>query len=322
MPLWLWESADEKQARERREGEQKASVAALQAGKLPLQAQRRLQEQRKLGNNFFISDLTSSEHLLTQEAGYEPIGQVMGSAFYKVAYRGYFQGAYSNTGELTVLTHAQLAARELAVQRLRQEAQMLGAHGVIGVHLKAGTYDWSTNLVEFTAIGTAIRVPGRRTDDKPFTSDFSGQEFWKLHQAGYWPKEIAFGVCSYYVHGDYQTRSVLNNFWGSGWANQEITQFTQGFQTARHLAISRLTQDIQRAKAQGAVGMHIDMEVEDIEYEVNDRTYHDLLVQFIAVGTAIVHDQLSSRPQAAAPLTFYDLKDRTTSALEINNIDE
>jgi len=303
MPFW-GESADDKQRREAQE----ATRRALDAGQVPPEAQQRLAQQRQ-NQRFFTSDLTSNEHLLTREAGYEPIGLVMGTAFYNVSFWGYFRGYQSYTGELTALSHAQLAARELAVSRLRQEAEILGAHGVIGVRLKIGGYDWSSRTVEFTAIGTAIRIPGRQAEAQPFTSDLSGQEFWLLHSAGYYPRGLVFGVCSYYVHSDWRTRSLTSGgFFGRGSSqNQEVTQYTQGFQTARHLATSRLVADIQQHQALGAVGMHIDMGVEDIEYELNDTKYHDLLTHFVAVGTAIVEDSQPVNISQKQPLLFYDL---------------
>ncbi|NNM67744.1 MAG: hypothetical protein HKM06_07030, partial [Spirochaetales bacterium] len=65
---------------------------------------------------------------------------------------------------------------------------------------------------------------------------------------------------------------------------------------------------VQRCKAQGAVGVNVSWHVEEIEYEINDTTYRDLLVHFSALGTAISE---SGRPSAPSPtLTFYDLKDR------------
>ena len=274
MPFWQRESAEEKQARERREGEQKASLAALQAGELPPQAQRRLQEQRKLGDNFFINDLTSSEHILTQEAGYEPISQVMGSAFYKVAYRGYFQGAYGSTGELAVLSHAQMAARELAVHRLRQEAQILGADGVIGVHLKAGNYDWSTNLVEFTAIGTAIRVHGRPTEDKPFTSDLSGQDFWTLLRAGYRPVGMVMGNCVYHV-----AHQSFGQWFNTVGQNVEMTNFTQALYDARELAMERMQAEATHLQAEGIVGVNI---------HEGSYGWSSHVIEFFTVGTAVI----------------------------------
>jgi uncharacterized protein YbjQ (UPF0145 family) len=313
----LWESPEAKQRREA----QAASREMLEQGRIPPEARRRIEKQRHSKTPFFTSDLSCREYLLTQEAGYQPIGLVMGSAFYKVSYWGFFRGYQTFTGELAALSQAQLAAREMAISRLRQEAALLGANGVIGVRLKLGGYDWSARTIEFTAVGTAIQIPGRQPDPQPFTSDLSGQEFWQLHQAGYYPRGLVFGVCSYYVHTDWNTRSLTRGgFFGRGSSqNQEVRSYTQGFQTARHLAMERLKEDIRRHQAEGAVGMDIEMGVEDIEYEVNDTKYHDLLAHFVAVGTSIVRE---SQPAAAkAPLAIYDLASGKTRALKVDNSD-
>ncbi|WP_052128904.1 heavy metal-binding domain-containing protein [Neosynechococcus sphagnicola] len=316
MPLW-----ESEVDRNRREA-QEATRRALERGQIPYKARHRLEMQRRSGANFFTSDLTSNEHLLAREAGYEPLGLVMGTAFYKISYWGYFNGYQTYTGELTALSHAQLAARELAVKRLRQEAALLGANGVIGVRLKLRQQHWGDRIVEFTAIGTAIGIPNRPAEAQPFTSDLSGQEFWQLHQAGYYPKGIVFGVCSYYTHTDWNTRNLTRGgFFGRGSrTNQEVTQYTQGFQTARHLAISRLTDDIRQHQAEGAVGMHINLEIEDIEYELNQTTYHDLLTHFVAIGTSIVQDSHAAASSRITPLIIFDLATKKQHPLKTNHL--
>lgn len=304
MPFWWPESEEQKQQREA----QAASRKALEMGQIPPEARHRLELQKSRGDRFFTSDLSCNEYLLSREAGYESLALVMGTAFYKVSFWGYFGSYQSFTGELSALTDAQLAARELAISRMRAEAALLGATGVVGVRLTTRGYDWSSRTVEFTAIGTAIRVPNRVSDRQPFTSDLSGQEFWQLHQAGYWPKGLVFGLCSYYVHTNWSTRSMTTGgFFGRGSStNQEVPQYTQGFQQARHLAVSRLTEDIRKLGAEGAIGMDIDADVEDIEYEINDTKYHDLLAHFVAVGTAIVRDRQQTQ-NSASPLLLYNL---------------
>ena len=239
-------------------------------------AHHRLNQQKRIsqqsGKSFFSSDLSTNEYLLMREAGCDPLGLVMGTSFYQVGFYRNFWGYRSRTGEVEALTQAQLAARELAVSRLQQEAALLGAHGVIGVRLKKSRGGWGFGMVEFTAIGTAIRISGRPMTQQPFTSDLSGQEFWQLRQAGYFPKGLVFGACSYYVHSDRTTRQLMNptlwsNLFGQGRRNQEMVQLTQGFQDARELAILRLTQDLNHLGAQGAVGMQIEISEEVIVYQ-------------------------------------------------------
>ncbi len=56
-----------------------------------------------------------------------------------------------------VLTQAMYHARELAMTRMEEEADQLGADGVVGVRLAIGRYEWGADLAEFLAIGTAVK---------------------------------------------------------------------------------------------------------------------------------------------------------------------
>ena len=69
------------------------------------------------------------------------------NSFWKGAGAGY---------ELDILTNGFLQARSLALGRLLQEAELLGATGIIGVKMPQRKTDWETGLLEFSVIGTAI----------------------------------------------------------------------------------------------------------------------------------------------------------------------
>ncbi len=312
MPFWK-ESTEDKQRKEKNEASQKA----LEQGQIPPTAKHRLATQQRENPGFFTSDLTINEHLLTRELGYQPLGLVMGSTFYKVSFWGYYNSYYSSSGELSALSQAQMTARSLAINRLQEEAALLGAHGVIGIRLKIGNYDPGSRTIEFTAIGTAIKIPQRPPEDVPFTSALSGQEFWQLYQAGYYPRGLVMGTCSYYIHSDWNTTRITGGglFGMFAFQNQELTQYTNGFQMARHLAMSRLSKDIQKLQAEGAIGTNIEMGIEEIEYEVNETKYRDLLIHFLALGTAIVSDHSSVRSSLKSPLLYLDLATGKTNKI-------
>src|SRR5262249_52679824 len=162
----------------------------------------------------------------------------MGSCFYKVGWFGTL--AWQSNGELPDLTNAQREARRLAINRLKQEATMLGAHGVVGVSLQLAGYDWSQQLIEFTAVGTAIRIPDIAPRPEPFLCTLSGQEFWALWQAGYQPTAITMGVVVSLCCASYDTRILLNSIFTGASANQEIKEFTQVLYNARHIAMHRM----------------------------------------------------------------------------------
>lgn len=311
MFFWKKQSEAEKLALEK----QKASIKALEAGDIPIRARERLEEQARFGSNFFTSNLTTREYLCAREAGYQPISQVMGTSFVNISFMGGLRASRS-TGEVVSVSQAQLQARTLALTRMQKEAEILGATGIVGVRVIMRNYDWSQSQVEFTAIGTAIRVPDV-PPGKPFTCSLSGQEFWQLHQAGYWPKGVCLGVCSYYVWTDINTRNLLYNWWGSSNSNNaEVTSYTQGFYEARERAMSRLILDIREHEADGVVGMKVDQDVEDVEYEINDRTYHDFLIHFNLMGTSIVKDPHAKAVKPRSTLVVLDLASKSTRNLE------
>ena len=107
----------------------------------------------------FTSDLSVSEYVLLGEAGFEPLGFVVGSSIYHV---GLQVGRWNQNTELQVLTQAMYNARELAMARMRAEADHLAADGIVGVQLRMQMYAWGQSCLEFVATGTAVPIVRHR----------------------------------------------------------------------------------------------------------------------------------------------------------------
>jgi len=310
MPFWKRPSPEDEQRRSQALQDAEASRRSLEVGGLPLQAQRRLSEEVQVEHPLFTSDLSVNEFSLARNQGYTALSQVMGSSIYQVGWQ-FTRNFTWNTAayELTNVSNAHQHAAQLALGRLEQEAALLRAHGVIGVRLNTRDYEWGQNLLEYTAIGTAIRLKDTPLPPRPFLSDLSGQEFWTLLQAGYYPDGVVTGFCSYYVSLGSQATRQLNSWLGGGWTNQEIVPFSQALYTARSLAMDRLLKMSQRLNAIGVVGMHIHSNRRLIEQESNETKYLDFSVQFSAIGTAINalrKDHVIPAPQPT--LTFTDIR--------------
>ncbi len=312
MPFWKRSSPEEEQQKIQAQQEAENSRRSIEAGGLPIQAQRRLSEETAAGHPLFSSDLSTNEFLLARKQGYIALSQVMGSSIYHVGWQ--FTRNYTwNTveAELTNVSNAHQHAAQLALGRLEQEAALLKAHGVIGVRLTRRSYEWGQNLLEYTAIGTAIRLPNTPLPQRPFLSDLSGQEFWTLLQAGYYPAGVMTGYSSYYVSLGSNMTQQLRGWFGSGSYNQEIVPFTQALYAARDLGMYRLVNMARNLNALGVVGMHIDYERNVQEYETDNPTryYLDLFVHFSVIGTAIraqKQDHVIPKPQLT--LSFTDLR--------------
>ena len=158
---------------------------------LPQHARARIEAQKKKG--LFTSDLSVNEFLLVRQAGFDSTWPR--HRLFDIPYRMAVPTVSST--EMDTLTQAMYHARELAITRMEEEADMLGADGIVGVRIEIGRHEWGNHLAEFLAIGTAIRHRNgehyRCPNGRPFTSDLSGQDFWTLLKAGYRPLRAGHG---------------------------------------------------------------------------------------------------------------------------------
>jgi uncharacterized protein YbjQ (UPF0145 family) len=232
----------------------------------------------RMGAGFFTSDLSVNEFLLVKQAGFDPLGLVIGSSIYHI---GYQQSNWKQSMEMGVLSQAMYEARELAMTRMEEEADQLGADGVVGVRLDIGRYEWGEHLAEFIAIGTAVKhregVLHRAADGRPFTSDLSGQDFWTLLASGHRPVGLVMGSCVYHV----AHQGMLASMRQVG-QNVEMPNFTQALYDARELAMERMQKEAEELQAEGIVG---------VQLQERSHGWGSHVIEFFAVGTAIVPSQ-------------------------------
>ena len=256
---------------------------------VPTAGRARLEQNKK---GLFTSDLSVNEFLLVKEAGFDPLGLVVGSSIFHI---GYQQSSWKQSQEMTVLSEAMYSARELAMTRMEEEADQLGADGIVGVRLEVGRYDWGEHMAEFIAIGTAIRHREgelhRAPNGRPFTSDLSGQDFWTLLRSGHRPVGMVMGSCVYHV----AHRGMFQSMRQAG-QNIELPNFTQALYDARELAMERMQAEAEQVQAEGIVG---------VQLRENNHGWGSHVIEFFAIGTAIVPH--GEDHQIQAPTTVLDL---------------
>jgi uncharacterized protein YbjQ (UPF0145 family) len=261
-----------------------ATAAPYRAGSLeglPEAGRERLQRLKEdVASGFFTSDLSVNEFLLVKESGFEPLGLVLGSSIYHI---GFQQANWNRNQEMTVLTQAMYHARELAMTRMEEEADQLGADGIVGVRLDVGRYEWGADMAEFIAVGTAIKHKGgkvhRAPNGRPFTSDLSGQAFWTLMQTGKRPVGLVMGNCVYHV----AHRGMLQSVKQTG-QNVELEQYTQALYDARELAMERMQKEAELI-GDGVLGI---VEVKLHEFS---HGWGSHVIEFFALGTAVVANE-------------------------------
>jgi uncharacterized protein YbjQ (UPF0145 family) len=250
-------------------------------------------EQNKEG--LFTSDLTVNEFLLITEAGFDPLGLVLGSSIYHI---GIQIANWRKSQEMDVLSAAMYHARELAMTRMEEEADALGADGIVGVRLDIGRYDWGQHMAEFIAVGTAVvhrdGALHRAPNGRPFTSDLTGQAFWSLLRTGHRPVGMVMGSCVYHV----AHRGMLKTL-GQVGRNVELPNYTQALYDARELAMQRMQSEAQQLQAKGIVG---------VDLQEKSHGWGSHIIEFFAIGTAIV--RADGGRAIVPPTPVLDLNDR------------
>jgi uncharacterized protein YbjQ (UPF0145 family) len=103
------------------------------------------------------SDLTGEELWAMTSLGFAPVKLLMSTSIYSLGIVGGFLAAFKSfsKGEVSELTTLIHDAREIAITRLKREADLLNAEDVVGV--KTYIAEIGAGLVEFLAIGTAVK---------------------------------------------------------------------------------------------------------------------------------------------------------------------
>jgi uncharacterized protein YbjQ (UPF0145 family) len=242
---------------------------------LPADAMTRLNELMPgRPGSIFTSDLSVNEFLLVRQAGFKPLGMVLGTSIYHV---GIQFRRWGKNQELDTLSQAMYHARELAMTRMEAEANVLGADGIVAVRLKVELKEWGSDVAEFIAIGTAVKSESggnwRNNRNRPFTSDLSGQDFWTLLQTGYMPLGMVMGTCVYHV-----AHRTFGNVLSNVGRNTELPQFTQALYDARELAMERMQKEAEALQAEGIVG---------VDLSQHNHTWGGHTTEFFAIGTAV-----------------------------------
>jgi uncharacterized protein YbjQ (UPF0145 family) len=268
-------------------------------------------EESKAHPGTWNSALSAQEFASVRGAGFEPVGQVLGTTVLNLGYSGAWgcpgtwelaPSASAWKSSYAPLVRAMYSARRLALSRAVTECGALGGDGIVGVRLRIG--EFPAGGLEFTVLGTAVRAARSRIRPRtPFTSHLSGQDFAKLIHTGRVPVGLAFGIAVATRHDDWRTSR--RTAWTAG--NQEVDGYTRLVNHVRHDARNQLAAD---AAEQGGDGVVVDdVELKVWSGECPSMGYaRDFGAEAVFVGTSIARFRRSERPPGPAPLTIMRLE--------------
>ncbi|MCX4751369.1 heavy metal-binding domain-containing protein [Kitasatospora sp. NBC_01287] len=287
---------------------------------LPPAAAARIAEGRSSGT--WSSALSTGEFAAIRSVGFEPVGQVMGSAVYHVGRSGRYWGYHSCTygavrraggryyssgialsGEgapSAGLVQVMDTARRTALDRMAAECTALGGDGVVAAQLTMAPFLGAPNCLEFQVIGTAVRAAGPVRPRRPFTSHLDGQGFAKLITAGWVPVELLVGMSVGVRHNDYRT--LMQN---SMWSNQEVDGWSALVHSVRSDARAQLRRQGLGYGGDGVILADSDLRIweEPCMNSSNDQSDH--LAESTLIGTAIA--RFTSAPARPRTLTVMPL---------------
>ncbi len=275
-----------------------ASLHRVAQGGIPLRAEERLAEEAGPNRRLFTSDLSVSEFLLTRDAQCQPISQVMGSSAYHIGQIADYKGA---TREITVISDAHRAARRAALNRLVQEAALVGADAVIGARLRERMVtmgqrgkggDDGGEVIEFTVVGTAVQAPWiTHPKGQPIITDLTGQDLWALYQDGFEPCAFLFEFCRYHVW------HVTQNSTSAG----ELSAASAAVDQARQIAAEKIQRQARSFRAEFVVGSDIKVNVREVPCGFRGCALDDLDVDLSWFATGVRRIPNAQRAQAKVP---------------------
>jgi uncharacterized protein YbjQ (UPF0145 family) len=276
-------------------------AARIESGGIPVSAEERLRALGASGS-FFTSGLSVNEFALLDRLGPQPLAQVMGASVVRVGWQylpplgpnpmfyvnrpwvganvSAYQAAQRYTEpswnqlrtykwhnevvcELDVLADAWNTARRRALGRLYEEALLIAADAVVGVHLSRSDHDLGKGLIEYMVTGTAIRFPDSTGTMAPLLTDVSAQEFWKLHTAGHEPVGLVASTAVMFASPARTTRIRRSR---KPAQNRELDELSRAFQAARESVRSALRDQTSYVHGTGAVGVEFEHTVHREEF--------------------------------------------------------
>ncbi|MEV6106955.1 hypothetical protein AB0M28_19890 [Streptomyces sp. NPDC051940] len=295
---------------------------------------------RRLSRDAWTSALSTGEFAAVRSVGFEPVGQVMGTAVFRMTDRplrgadtGYYdcgcgpQALAAGRGVPVVTSGSGAASRELvgvrgrarqlALRRIADECAALDGDGVVAARLTETPFATGQDCVEFQVIGTAVRAVAADTrPGRPFTTHLDGRGLARLLTAGVVPVSVVVGHSIGVRHRDWATSGET----GLGAPGREIRGYTELVERTRHDARDQLRVQGRHNGADGIIlrdrgELRIRSE-HCRRRELSDHG-HDDVAEATLFGTAVASFRPAARP--AGRMTVVPL-DRLTTDFRRGNV--
>ena len=233
--------------------------ASLRSNRVPSATRERL-EGASTGRLPWTATLTPAELMIARSHGLRPIASVSATCWLHYGWswtEGHSQGW------------------QTALRRLREEAKAAGANAVLDVKMRTIPLQVEDSM-DFTLVGTAVRVEGLPPSDDPVVATVPALEFVKLLEADVVTTGIAIGA-KYDWLTDW--RGVARQTWMGNVESTALSRFWEKVRQAAHAELRK------NAKPQGnGVLAHLNFS-QMFEFEKNETKQY--LGRHIVIATTV-----------------------------------
>ena len=260
--------------------------SALRSGHIPDFVKQRLAD-AGAGRAPWLSTMKPAELLAARSHGVRPIATVSGTCWYHYGFSW---------------TNGHAEGWHIALSRMRAEAIAAGANAIVDVRLRTIRGIESGTSMDYTVIGTAVRIEGLPPSRDPIVATVTTIEFTRLLEAGIVPVGVAIGA--YY---DWLTPSLSSPLSGGGYATYRTMPWSElgtFWEYVRNQAIIALREDTGRMG--NGVLAHTQFG-QILKREGAENKPPNFLARYIILGTAIDCAPYQSVPHDIFPVV--DMRD-------------
>ncbi len=224
----------------------------------------------------FTTSADAQELFCQWDAGYKPISFVFGNVAYSIGVGKGILGSFKKLakGEVTQFSGIFNTTRNLALQRIIEEAKARNANSVVGIRTSILPIGGS-GVQEMVMIGTASNNDELNEIAASVggvtTSDLTAEETWNIAKLGYTPIKLVLGTSVYSLGLAGGIKAAFRNL-----VKGEIKELTELIYGAREQSLRKVQLQAEEIGADDVLGI---------------RTYvYNLgngVIEFLAIGTAV-----------------------------------
>jgi uncharacterized protein YbjQ (UPF0145 family) len=195
-----------------------------------------------------FSGLSGNEMYCVDMLGYRPGNLLVGNSVFSMGFLGSIGSSFSSMvgGEIKQYTEMISEGRRLSLHRFDEELSQTGGTGATGV---TSELIFHQGNVEFLTVGSTIHRKDNGREEN-FSSSADGQELFCQWDAGYKPISFVFGNVAYSIGIGKGIGGAFKQL-----AKGEVPQYSEIFNTTRHLAEERLQEEARSKGANSVVGI-------------------------------------------------------------------